>query len=59
MPDKVITAEMLRRQKEEMDAIKAQGDEQLLGKLEEVMMKTSEIDLGELMGDLQKLIDED
>ncbi|HCW22824.1 MAG TPA: hypothetical protein DGX96_03910 [Lachnospiraceae bacterium] len=53
--EKKLTAEALRKQAEAIDELKKQGDEQMLGKLEEVMKAASDIDVDAFLSELSKI----
>ena len=53
--EKKLTAEALRKQAEAIDELKKQGDEQMLGKLEEVMKAASDIVVDAFLSELSKI----
>lgn len=57
--EKKLTAEELKKQAEAIDELKKQGDEQMLGKLEEVMAAASEIDVDAFLSELKKISESD
>ena len=56
---KKITAEDMRAMAEKANQLKAQGDEQMLSKLEEKLFKYGQVDTQAVMDGLRSVLDDD
>lgn len=57
--EKKITAEDMRTMAERANQLKAQGDEQMLSKLEEKLFRYGQVDTQEVMDGLRGVLDDD